>query len=41
MILLSRSLWLAFGMIRRYLAFTPDELRRIYNMLDHAAEGFT
>ena len=26
-------------MIRRYLAFRPGEIHRIYNRLDHAAEG--
>ena len=28
-------------MIRRYLALRPEEIRRIYSMLDHAAEGCT
>ena len=30
-----------FHMIRRYLAFGPEEIRRIYHVLDHTAEGCT
>ena len=28
-------IWVRFRRIRRYLAYGPDEIRRIHNMLDH------
>ena len=33
--------WAMFRMIRMYLAFRLDEIRRIYNMLVHAVECCT
>ena len=31
--------WLRFSMLRRYLAYRPGEVFRIYRLLEHAADG--
>ena len=33
--------WFRFRQMRRYLAFRPEEIRRVYRLLSFAAEGST